>query len=63
MDIIMLGIVLAVALFVIFFGGIITHALKFVFYAILILIVVAFVFGISLGEVFTFVTNLIFTTF
>ena len=63
MDILTILSVLVIVLFVIFFGNIITHALKFVFYVIIILLVAAFIFGISVGEIWGFVTNLIFTTF
>ncbi|MFC1686765.1 hypothetical protein ACFL0E_00200 [Nanoarchaeota archaeon] len=63
MDFITLGIVLVVAVFVVFFGRILSHALKFVFYALLVLLVVVFIFGISFTDVISFVSSLIFSTF
>ncbi len=63
MDFITLGIVLVVAVFVVFFGRILGHALKFVFYALLVLLVVVFIFGISFTDVIGFVKSLVFASF
>jgi len=44
-------------------GKILSHSLKFILYALLILLVVVFVFGVSLTAFLNFIRNLIFATF
>ena len=63
MDVITLLIIVAVSFFVVFFGRILTHAFKFVFYALLIALAMIFIFGISLSDIIYFVQKLIFATF
>ena len=63
MDYIAILLIIGIAVFVVFFGKILTHALKFAFYALLVALVVVFVFGISLTDIVGFVRNLVFATF
>lgn len=58
-----LVIVLGIAIFVVFFGKILSHALKFFFYILLIVLALVFVFGVSLSDVINFVQELVFMTF
>tara|TARA_Y100000310_G_C20182788_1_gene578950 strand:- start:256 stop:438 length:183 start_codon:yes stop_codon:yes gene_type:complete len=58
-----LAVVLGIALFVVFFGKILSHALRFFFYILLIVLAVVFIFGVSLSDVMDFVQELVFMTF
>ena len=58
-----LAIVLGIAIFVVFFGKILSHALKFFFYILLIILAVVFIFGVSFTDVMNFVQELVFMTF
>jgi len=63
MELMTLVIVLGIAIFVVFFGKILSHALKFFFYILLIVLALVFVFGVSLSDVINFVQELVFMTF
>ena len=63
MDISTLLIIIVIAIFVVFFGKILSHALRFVFYIMLIALVLIFIFGVSFSDLVGFVQNLVFTTF
>ena len=52
------GIIIMVIV-VVFLGKILSYMSKFIYYAIIALIVLIFIFGISLDEILNFVTNLL----
>ena len=63
MEFITLAIVMGIATLVVFFGRILSHALKFFFYILLIVLAVVFIFGVSFSDVMNFVQELVFMTF
>lgn len=63
MEFMTLAIVLGIAIFVVFFGKILSHALKFFFYILLIALAVVFIFGVSLTDLMNFIQELVFMTF
>lgn len=63
MELLSLLIIVGIAFGVVIIGRILAHSLKFIFYLLLILLVVVFVFGVSLTEFLDFIKNLVFLTF